>query len=226
MKASSPPPLSRGCLPPRRRRDRTLTGLGPRGPPAPPTFCSSCGRAGGGGGRGLPGSAFVFPTPITFAEVLRARGDAAVLHPEVTGGTREGGIGSGAPGRGGAHPAAGARRRIGGPGAAPTHSPGGAQLREARGALSPGCGAAARCAGAAAGRPERGMSVGWLAPLPGVRRARRLDAGRVGRAMAVARRSPARPFRPLLHSSSPLWSQAWPRCRRRLRSRPAGPVSG
>lgn len=204
--------------------------LGPAGPTRTPHLLQQL-RAGGGGGRGLPGSAFVFPTPITFAEVLRARGDAAVLHPEMTGGTREGGIGSEAPGRGGAHPAAGARRRIGGPGAAPTHSPGGAQLREARGALSPGCGAAARGAGAAAGRPERGMSVGWLAPLPGVRRtrrARRLDAGRVGRAMAVARRSPARPFRPLLHSSSPLWSQAWPRCRcrRRLRSRPAGPVSG
>lgn len=54
MKTSSPPPLSRGCLPPRRRRDRTLTGLGPRGPPAPPTFCSSCGRAAAKGSRAAP----------------------------------------------------------------------------------------------------------------------------------------------------------------------------
>lgn len=38
-------------------------------PTRAPTFCCSW-----GGGQGLPGSAFVFPTPITFAEVLPARG--------------------------------------------------------------------------------------------------------------------------------------------------------
>lgn len=109
-----------------------------------------------------------------------------------------------------------------GPGAAPTHSPGGAQLRRAPGALSRGCGAAAPGAGAAAGGPERGMSVGSLAPLPGVRRARRLDAAGWGERQ---RWPGAVTARPSLGSCSPLWSQAWPRCRR-LRSRPAGPVSG
>lgn len=45
--------------------------LGPAGPTRAPHLLQQL-RA--GGGQGLPGSAFVFPTPITFAEVLRARG--------------------------------------------------------------------------------------------------------------------------------------------------------
>lgn len=165
----------------------------PRGPPAPPPPPSA---AAAGGGRGLPGSAFVFPDSNYVYGSAAGTGNAAALHPEMTGGAREGEIGAEAPGPGGVHPAAGARKRIRGP---PAHSPSGAQLRGARGALSPGCGAAARGAGAAAGGSERCMSVGSLAPLLGLRRARRLDASRVGRATAVTVAA-----RPSVLTSSPL----------------------
>lgn len=118
-----------------------------------------------------------------------------------------------------------------GPRAAPTHSPGGAQLRRTPGALSPGCGAAAPGAGAAAGGPERRMSVGSLAPLPGVRRARRLDAGRMRRATAVAGRSRRATFRPLLLTAlvpglaslpPPSLPTGWTRFRAELEDRAPG----
>lgn len=132
--------------------------------------------------------------------------------------------------RGGAHPAAGAPRRLGSR-AAPTYSPGGAQLRGTRGALTPGCRVAARIARAAVGGPERSMSVGWHAPLPGLRRARRLDARRVGRATAVAWRSRRATFCPLLLPalvlglpSPPLPSltTGWTRFRAELEDPPPG----
>lgn len=75
------------------------------------------------------------------------------------------------------------------------------------------------------------MSVGWLAPLPGVRRARRLDASRVGRAMALARRSPAQPLCPLLLAAlvpglaslpPPSLPTGWTRFRAELENRAPG----
>lgn len=87
----------------------------PPGPPAPPPPSA----AAAGGGRGLPGSAFVFPDSNYVCGSAAGTGNAAALHPEMTGGAREGEIGAEAPGRGGVHPAAGARKRI--PGPRPTH---------------------------------------------------------------------------------------------------------
>lgn len=114
VKTTSPPPLSRGCLPPRRRWDGTPASLGPRGPPASPRHLLQQLRA---AAEGSPGSAFVFPDSNYVCGSAAGAGDAAALHPEMTGGSREGGIGAEeALGRGGAHPAAGARRRIRGPG--------------------------------------------------------------------------------------------------------------
>lgn len=85
------------------------TGL-PRGPPEPPTFCSSCGRR-----PRAPGQRLCFPDSNYVCGSAAGAGDAAALHPEMTGDTREGGIGAEAPGRGGAHPAAGAPQRNRGP---------------------------------------------------------------------------------------------------------------
>lgn len=178
--------------------------LGPAGStrvPPPPSAAAA------GGGRGLPGQRLCFPRLQLRLRKCCGRGGRRCPAPRddrrQPGGRDRRGGGSG-PGR--RPPRGRCTAEDPGPRAAPSHSPGGAQLREARGALSPGCGAAARDAGAAsaAGGPERGMSVGWLAPLPGVRRARRarrarrLDAGRVGRATEVAPRSRRATFRPLL----------------------------
>lgn len=85
---------------------------GPERPTRAPTFCSSW-----GGGQGLPGSAFVFPTPITFAEVLPARGTPR-LCPAPRGCQAAPGQRAETREPGGAHPAAGARRRLGSPGGA------------------------------------------------------------------------------------------------------------
>lgn len=211
-------PLSRGCLPPGQQWGRAETSLGTREAHPRPHLLLQLGRR-----ARAPGQRLCFPDSNYVCGSAASAGDAAPLPctPRMTGGARAAGGGSGA--RGGAHPAAGARRRLG------SHSPGGAQLLGARGALSPGCGAAARSAGAAAaGGPELSMSVGRLAPVPGLQRraggrARRLGASRVGRATAVAWRSRRATFCPLL---LPLGSWARPRRRRCLRSRPAGPVSG
>lgn len=68
----SPPPFSRGCLWPGRARGWAEKGLDLGAQPSP--HARRCGlRA-----RAPLGSAFVFPTPVTFAEVLPAPGEPGV----------------------------------------------------------------------------------------------------------------------------------------------------
>lgn len=188
MGTTSPPPLSRGCLPPRRRWDRT-----PTGPTRAPHLLQQL-RAAAEGSWAAP---LFSRLQLRLRKCCGRRGRRCPAprddrrHPG--GRDRRGGSG---PGR--RPPRGRCTAEEPGPRAAPTHSPDGAQLRGARGALSPGCGAAARGAGAAAGGPERGMPAGSLAPLPELRRARRLDAGRVRRATAMAQLRLRATFRPLL----------------------------
>lgn len=127
-------------------------------PTRAPTFCSSCGRL-----ARAPGQRLCFPDSNYVCGSAASSGDAAPLlcTPRMTGGAQPGG-------------AAPTLQQVDGGGsrtqAAPAHSPGGAQLHRARGALSPECRAAAWGAGAARGL-GRSMSVWSLAPLPGLRQA-------------------------------------------------------
>lgn len=152
-------PLSRGCLPPGRQWGRAETSLGTREAHPRPHLLLQLGRR-----ARAPGQRLCFPDSNY---VCGSAARAAALHPEDD--RRRPGSGRRLGSRAAPTPQ---QVHGGGSGArvALAHSPGGAQLRGARGALSPGCGAAARGAGAAAaaGGPELSMSVGRLAPVPGL----------------------------------------------------------
>lgn len=135
----------------------------PRGPPAPPPSAAA-----GSAGKGSRAAPLFSRLQLRLRKCCQRWGRrAAALHPEDD--RRRPGSGRRLGSRAAPTPQ---QVHGGGSGArvALAHSPGGAQLRGARGALSPGCGAAARGAGAAAaaGGPELSMSVGRLAPVPGL----------------------------------------------------------
>lgn len=172
-----------------------------RGPPAPPPSAAA-----GAAGKGSRAAPLFSRLQLRLRKCCQRGGRrAAALHPEDD--RRRPGSGRRLGSRAAPTPQ---QVHGGGSGArvALAHSPGGAQLRGARGALSPGCGAAARGAGAAAaaGGPELSMSVGRLAPVPGLAAAGGLAGGRGGWVRAgwgERRRWPgAAAARPSVRSSS------------------------